>query len=224
MIGQFCRHLAPVLLLSATSTLVATSAAALEIKTFTEGPVTVKATANKYFVEGGTFSTLGYVGELVAKGELPGDLTYVVSVVPRSPAIPKEDGTDENIPADQFTAYCMHSGSLERNDAVSWVPFVRTAAGAPIRINSTYDLRLTATREGQPLFEHSYEVRAQQEGRASRFKQPCADQGVAIGTLYRETFIAAFAKAMLDLKSTSGTKGPAPSKPEPADTTTALGK
>ena len=217
MITRFCHHLAPALLLAAASTVAATSVAAVEIKTFTEGTVTLKATADKYLIEGGTFSPLAYVGELVAKGELPGNLTYNVSVVPRSPAIPKEDGTGESIPADQFTAYCMHSGSLERNDGASWVPFMRTAVGAPIRINSTYDLLLTASRDAQPVFEQSYEVRAQQEGRASRFKQPCADQGVAIGTLYQQTFIATFAKAMLDLKSASSKNGAVLSKSEPAD-------
>lgn len=178
-----------------------TSAIALEIKTFTEGPVTLKATANKYFIEGGTFSTLGHVSEAVASGQLPKDLVYTVNVQPRSPETPKEDGSGESHPANLFTAYCYHSGSLERKEVINFVPFANAVVGAPIRIFSTYDLQLVATKDGKVVFDRTYTVRAEEEARASRFKQPCADQGVAIGTLYQKTFTEAFGKALVDMKA-----------------------
>ena len=190
-----------IVLFSMLTLLASPAANALEIKTFTEGPVTLKATANKYFIEGGTFSTLGHVSEAVASGKLPKDLVYTVNVQPRSPETPKEDGTGESHPANLFTAYCFHAGSLERKEVINFVPFANAIVGAPIRIFSTYDLQLVATKDGAVVFDRTYIVRADEEARASRFKQPCADQGVAIGTLYQKTFTEAFGKVLIDMKA-----------------------
>lgn len=183
------------------SSLVAVSAAAVEIKTFADGPVKVTGTYDKYNTDEGMFSTLGYVSERLRAGDLPADLTYEIDVIPRSPAIPKEDGSGTEIPANAMTAYCMHSGSLERADSASWVPFLRTAVGAPVKVASNFDLQFTARRDGVVVFQHTYEVRVERESRSSRFNQPCADQFKVYGKLYQETFTAAFQKALVEMKA-----------------------
>lgn len=81
----------------------------------------------------GEFSIIGYVRQQVARSGLPSDLSFEVNVIPRAPEISKEDGKGGVLPANGLTSYCVHAGSLERNDAISWVPFARDVAGAPVR-------------------------------------------------------------------------------------------
>lgn len=196
------RFIAAVAVAAAT---LSVSVSAADLKSFTAGPVQLTGFKDQFKIDesGPVFSSVAYVNERVAAGDLAADLSYEVDILPRSPAIPKNDGTGSSIPANEFTAYCLHTAEGERADGVSWVPFARTAAGAPVKVYANYDLRFVAKKPGEVVFERTYEVRAARDERSSRFKQPCSDQGFIINAQYHDTFVATVQKAVADMKVTS---------------------